>query len=382
MTDFERRDAVFQRPFQRALVAALFALAPIALSLLIAAGLIVVVGSDPIAVFTAVWEGAFRTSNAFAGVVNFWIPLTLCGLALVITFTAGLWNIGVEGQVMMGAVFASWAAQTLVLPTPLLVPIELAAAMLGGALWALVCGILKTRLGVNEILSGVALNALANVFSIYLITSVWQPPTGGSAQATAPFPDYALLPPLSPEFPVSGLMLALVGLSIVGIWLALRGTRWGLHLKATGKNPRSALLLGVPTTGSALSAFMVAGALAGLAGAYRVLFTYNSLRPLVSGGIGFLALLVVLLVGVRVLIVPWVGLAFAVILGGSTRLKVALQLDQSLAGVLQGSLVLLAMLFNGVRTWWAERHARPAPVRPAAPENALPPDTEHERTRA
>jgi simple sugar transport system permease protein len=332
-----------------------FAILPILVSLAITAILIVAVGSDPRAVFEAVWQGAFRNSNAFADVINFWIPLALCSIGLIVTFTAGLWNIGVEGQMMMGAVFASWAALYVTLPAPLLIAFEIGVAMLGGALWAALVGILKTRLGVHEIFGGVALNALANVTAIYLISGPWQPPEGGSAQATPPFPDAALLTPISGDYPVSLLALVIVAVALVAVSFALRGTRWGLQLKATGKNPRSALLLGVPTTRSALSALIVCGVLAGIAGSYRVLFTYDSLRPLVSGGIGFLALLVVLLVSVRTVWAALVAFAFAVILGGSTRLKVALQLDQSLAGVLQGFVVLLVLLSDGLRQRFGER---------------------------
>jgi simple sugar transport system permease protein len=230
-----------------------------------------------------------------------------------------------------------------------LIPIEILLAMVGGALWAVLCGVLKTHLGVHEIFSGVALNALANVFSIYLISGPWQPPEGGSVHATPPFGPNAVLPPFSDDFNVSLLALVIVLAAIVAVMLALRGTRWGLQLKATGKNARSALLLGVPTAQSALTAFAVCGALAGIAGSYRVLFTYGSLRPLVSGGIGFLGLLVVLLVSVRAVWAAIIAFVFAVILGGSTRLKVALQLDASLAGVLQETLVLLMLLANGLR---------------------------------
>jgi general nucleoside transport system permease protein len=325
-------------------------LLPIVVSLLITSLLVMAVGADPRAVFEKIWEGAFRDSNALGQVVNFWIPLTLASIGLIITFTAGLWNIGVEGQITMGAIFASWAALSLPLPPAILIPIEIIAAMLGGALWALLCGVLKTRLGVHEIFGGVALNFLANVTSLFLISGPWQPPEGGSVRATPPFPENALLPPLSESFQVNLLMMVLVIVAVIAVILALRGTRWGLQLKATGKNARSALLLGVPTGRSALSAFLVCGALAGLAGAYRVLFTYASLRPLVSGGIGFLGLLVVLLVSIRPLWVPFVTFAFAAILSGSGRLKIALQLDASLAGVLQEVLVLTVMLFNGLRT--------------------------------
>lgn len=332
-----------------------FFLLPIVASLIITSVIILAVGSDPGEVFTAVWQGAFRNTTAFAGVLNFWIPLVLCSMGLIVTFTAGLWNIGVEGQMMMGALFASWAAQYVSLPQPALIGVEIVLAMLGGALWAALVGILKTRLGVHEIFGGVALNSLANVAAIYLISGPWQPPEGGSAQATAPFPRESLLPPVSTEFPVSLLMLVIVLIAILGVIVALRGTRWGLHLKATGKNARSALLLGVPTTQSAISALVVCGMVAGIAGAYRVLFTYSSLRPFVSGGIGFLGLLVVLVVASRALWVPFVSLVFAIILAGSTRLRVSLQLDQSLAGVLQGILVLLVLFVNGIRQRYQER---------------------------
>lgn len=329
-----------------------FILLPIIGSALISAILILAVGSDPIAVLEKVIEGAFFGTERFSGVINFWMPLLLVALGLTITFTAGLWNIGVEGQMMMGAVFASSVALFAAdspLPSPLLIGIEITVAALGGMLWGALVGILKVKLGINEIFGGVALNALANVLSIYLISGPWQPPEGGSAQSTAPFPEATLLPSFSNEYPISLAMLVIVIIATIAVVIALRGTRWGLQLKATGKNPRSALLLGVQTTRVSLSAFLVCGALAGIAGSYRVLFTFDSLRPLASGGIGFLALLVVLLVGTRAAWVPLIAFVFAVILGGSTRLKVALQLDQSLAGVLQGMLVLLVLLTNGLR---------------------------------
>ncbi|MCY3832684.1 MAG: ABC transporter permease, partial [Chloroflexi bacterium] len=133
------------------------------------------------------------------------------------------------------------------------------------------------------------------------------------------------------------------------VMVMLNATRWGLNLKAVGKNMRSALLLGVATERTSMSAFLVCGALAGMAGSYRVLFTFDNLRPLASGGIGFLGLLVVLLLSIRLLWVPLIAFAFAAILTGSTRLQIALKLDSSLAGVLQGMLVLFVILFHGVQ---------------------------------
>ena len=330
----------------------LFTLIPIAVSLLIAALLVGAVGRDPIEVVETLWQGAFSDSRKVGGVMNFWIPLTLVSIGLVVTFRAGLWNIGVEGQMMMGALFASWGAQFILLDeslSPVLNVILILLSALGGMFWAFLVGILKIRLGVNEIFGGVALNALVNVVSIYLISGPWQPSIGGSAQGTEPFPVPALLPEYSNDFPTNIFMIGLVIVLFLVVLILLNATRWGLNLKAVGKNMRSALLLGVPTERTSLSAFLVCGGLAGIAGAYRVLFTFDNLRPRASGGIGFLGLLVVLLLSYRLLWVPFITFAFAAILTGSTRLQISLKLDSSLAEVLQGLLVLLVILFQGVQ---------------------------------
>ena len=328
-----------------------FTVLPVLISLLIAAVLVLAVGRDPLEVLEKVWEGAFRNTRSVAGVLNFWIPLTLVCVGLIVTFRTGLWNIGIEGQILAGALFASWGALTIQLPenlAPLLLLIEIALAVLGGMVWAGIVGVLKVWLGVNEIFGGMALNSLASVWAIYLIAGPWYP-EGGSSQQSAPFAEMALYPGISADWPVSLLALMMTALAVVIVPLILNRTRWGLQLKATGKNPRSALLLGVPTNAIAMSAFLVCGALAGLAGSYRVLFTYGSFRPLAAGGIGFLGLLVVLLASVRAVWIPLITFAFAAILAGSTRLRVSLQLDASLAGVLQGTMVLLVLLFQGLR---------------------------------
>ena len=351
----------------------------ILVSLLLTALIILAVGASPLEVFQKIWEGIGIQPDGidlgrFAGVVNFWIPLALVSTGLLVTFTAGLWNIGVEGQMMFGAIFASWVAREVFLPSPVLVTLELVAAAAGGALWGALAGVLKTRGGVHEIFGGVALNNLASIYAIYLISGPWQPPEGGSAQSTPPFRSEALLVPME-GFRVSPAALALVIVGFVVVFLTLRGTRWGLELKALGKSSRSALLLGVPAHRNAVLAMMACGALAGLAGGFRVLFTYASMRPLVSGGIGFLGLLVVLLTGTRALWVPLVSFLFAGILAGSTRLKIALQLDQSLAGVVQGILVLMVILSNGVRGRLRGRQfvgvAEEAPPEPELPVDSV-----------
>lgn len=336
---------------------AIFVIVPIILSFLLTAAMVLLLGQDPIKVFDTLWSGAFKQSSNIASVFNFWIPLTLASIGLVITFKAGLWNIGVEGQIVMGAIFASWGALYLDLPRPILLPALIILSGVGGAMWAFLAGILKTRLGVHEIFGGVALNATANNIAIYLIAGPWQPPEGGGAQSTPPFPDAAWLGTYSQDFAVPLLMLILTIICLIVVFFILNFTRWGLELKATGNNARSALLLGVATERVSLLAFATCGMLAGFAGAHRVLHTYHALRPLVAGGIGFLGLLVVLLVGFHIVLVPFVAFIGAALFTGSTRVKVLLRIDQSLVGVLQGIVVLMILFSSGVRSRFFKRQS-------------------------
>jgi simple sugar transport system permease protein len=177
-------------------------------------------------------------------VLTFWVPLFLSATGLLVTFTAGLWNIGIEGQIIMGAIAASWVALKLDAPSAVLIPLEILAAMAAGALWAALSAILKTRGTVHEIFSGLALNNIAIILTNYLISGPWQPPEGGTFRGTEPFQEGALLPLLGESrFSPLSLVLALLAFGMVVV--TLRGTLWGLKLKALGKNLRSAFLLGV-----------------------------------------------------------------------------------------------------------------------------------------
>jgi general nucleoside transport system permease protein len=318
---------------------------PVLGALLFTSGLLLFFDTSPIEAFDAMLQGAFGDSAKRLSVLAFWIPLLLSSLGLLLTFTAGLWNIGVEGQIILGAIAASWVALKLNAPSPILIVVELLAAMLAGALWAGLSGILKTRGRVHEIFSGLALNNLAIILTNYLISGPWQPPEGGTFRGTAPFQAGALLPLFgSSRFSPLSLILAVVAFILV--FLALRGTFWGLKLKALGKNPFSAFLLGVSSERETILAMMFCGALAGLGGAVRVLSWFDSLRQSISGGIGFLALLVVMLASYRVLWVPLISFFFSAVLSGSITLQLRTQLHSSLGGILTGVMVLFVLLFG------------------------------------
>jgi general nucleoside transport system permease protein len=321
---------------------------PIAGALAFTSILLMAFGSTPLASFQAMYQGAFGDSSKFLSVVAFWIPLMLSSIGLLVTFTAGLWNIGVEGQVIMGAIAASWVALRLNAPAPVMIAAEVIMAMAAGALWGALSALLKTRGRVHEIFSGLALNNLAIILTNYLISGPWQPPEGGTFRGTQPFQEAALLPRLG-ESRFAPLSLVFVVVAFVLVVVALRGTFWGLKLKALGKNLRSAFLLGVSSEREAILAMIFCGALAGLGGAVRTLSWFDSLRQSISGGIGFLALLVVMLASFRIFWVPLIAFFFSAVLNGSITLQLRTQLHSSLGGILTGVMVLFVLLFGDLQ---------------------------------
>jgi ABC-type uncharacterized transport system permease subunit len=318
---------------------------PIVGALVVTSLLLVFFGAAPLEAFRAMYDGAFGDQSKTLSVLAFWIPLLLASTGLLITFRAGLWNIGIEGQIVMGAIAASWIALSINAPAEILIPLEVLAAMLAGGLWAGLSAVLKTRGKVHEIFSGLALNSLAIIFTNYLISGPWQPPEGGTFRGTQPFQPNALLP-LYENSRFSPLSLVLAVIAFILVVIALQGTFWGLKLKAIGQNLRSAFLLGVSSEREMILAMVFCGALAGLGGAVRTLSWFDSLRQSISGGIGFMALLVVMLSNYRIFLVPPIAFFFSMVLNGSITLQLRTQLHSSLGGILTELMVLFVILFG------------------------------------
>jgi simple sugar transport system permease protein len=279
------------------------------------------------------------------------MPLLLTTSGLLVTFSAGLWNIGVEGQVTVGAIFTTWALRLLqesTLPPALIIVIAILAGMFGGALWAMLAGALKTFGGVNEIFGGLGLNFVATALTIWLIFGPWKRPGTGSMSGTQPFPETLWLS-MFPDLRLSPWSLGIGIMAIIIIFFLLRGTYFGLRLKAVGKNMRAAFLMGVPTWQHMMFAFLICGVLAGLAGAMQVTAVYHRLIPAISSGYGFLGLMVAMLVNYQAIWAAPVALFFAALNIGSIQLPIVLKLDSSLSGVLQGVLVLFVLMAEGAR---------------------------------
>jgi simple sugar transport system permease protein len=345
------------------------AVGPIIVALAFAALLIVLSGQDPVGAIRLLIEGSLGSPDKIADTIMVWVPLTLAATGLVVTFAAGLWNIGVEGQIVLGAIGAAFVARNLAAPPIVLVAATLLAGVLCGIAWALLAGVLKTRGRVHEIFGGLGLDFVAAGLTLYLVIGPWARPGIASTSGTEPFPREAWLPALEASR-LSPLAVLLTIAGLVVVWLILRGTHFGLRLKAVGRNHVSARLLGIPTDRFVLAAFAICGALAGLAGAIQATGFHHQLVPSVSGGYGFLGILVVLLAGFRAAYVAPVAAFFAIVTVGSIALTLRLDMDSAIGGVLTGVLVLFALLGQGLRATWARRHDR----RPATPAPGTQPD--------
>lgn len=306
-------------------------------------------GAPPFEAYYHIFKGSLGSWMKFAHVLNAWIPLTLCACGLLYTFRIGLWNIGVEGQMMMGAVFATYILRMGVesdMPA-LFLCLSFAAAIVGGGIWAMIAGFFKTKGGVNEIFAGLGMNFVAQGIILWLIFGPWKRPGIASMSGTALFPAKLWLPHLSAiRLSPVGLSFALIALIVTAVML--RYSRIGLNLKAIGGNPRAACLFGLKPDRYMLLAMIFAGGFAGLAGSIQVTGIYHRLLPAISSNYGYLALLVVMLANYNIWILPAVAFFFACLNVGSIQLPMMLQLDSSLSGVIQGTLVLATL---GVHAW-------------------------------
>lgn len=328
-----------------------FQLAGIIAALGVTTLILLLSGAPPFQAYHQMLVGIAGNFNNVSNVLVAWIPLLITTAGLLITFTAGLWNIGIEGQIIMGAIFATWILRSLqqsTMPAQIIIILAIVAGIFGGALWAFLVGVLKTFGGVNEIFGGLGLNFIANVMILWLIYGPWRRPGVASLSGTEIFPSRLSLTTF-PGVQISPWSLVFGAVSITVIYILLRGTYIGLKLKAIGKNIRAAYILGVPTWQYMLLSFVICGIFAGLTGALQVTAVYHRLLPTITNGYGYLGLLVAMLINYQAIWVTPVALFYAALNIGGIQLPITLKLDSNLSGVLQGTLVLFMLLAEGFR---------------------------------
>jgi len=294
--------------------------------------------------------GSVGSIDKLGDTLMIWVPLTLASTSLIMTFKAGLWNIGVEGQIVAGAVATSFVARELHAPTPVLLSAMLIASVLGGALWGGLVGVLKIKGGVNEIFGGLGLDFVATGMIVYLVIGPWSRKGIASTGGTEPFQSTAWFPTLE-GMRLSPLSIVIGVVVLIIVIFIFSKTSFGVKLKATGLNPLAAYRLGIPTSRYLFSAFLIGGGIAGLAGLTQAAAMHHRLVPAISGGYGFLGILVVLLSGFRPALILPITFLFSMISMGSVQWQLRLGLHSSFGGVFQGILVMTVILLTGYQLY-------------------------------
>ncbi len=336
---------------KRGLINFIFRISGVLAALLFTALVLLIAKANPWEAFSNIFLGAVSTPIKIADSLVAWVPLILATCGLVITFTAGLWNIGIEGQISLGAIMTTWALRLLQdsgLPPLVIILAGFLAGMAGGIIWALLAGVLKFYGGVSEIFAGLGLNFIATALTLWLIFGPWKRAGVASMSGTQPF-DMAIWLPTLTGYRLSIWSLLLAVVSVLIVYFILKHTVVGLRLKAVGKNSKAAIQMGISPSKYMLLSFVLCGLFAGLTGAVQVLGVYHRLIPSISSGYGFLGLLVAMLVDYQIVWAVHVALLFAALNIGGIQLPIMMKIDSTLSGVMQSSLVLFFMLMDGVR---------------------------------
>jgi simple sugar transport system permease protein len=317
-------------------------------ALLLLGALLALLGADPLRAYAAILQSSLGSLGGFAQTLNKATPLLLGGLAVALASRGGFLNIGIDGQIYLGAAFATGLAFLLGgLPWAIAVPLVLAGGIVGGALLALPAALLRAYWGVNEIFVTVMLNFIALYTVDYLTTGPWNDPMAGEA-ISRPIPAVANLPMLLQRAGAhSGILIALACALLVA-WFLSR-TIAGYELRATGDNPRAARIGGVNLGRLATGAMTASGAIAGLAGAIEVAGFHQRLILGLSPGYGYMSILLAVLARRNPIGLIVASFAFAVLLVGSDSLQRSANLPASAALVAQAAVLLMVILAESVR---------------------------------
>ena len=321
----------------------------LAIPLLAGAAVFALLGADPLKTYSVMFTGAFGSWGRFSEVLVKASALTLTGLAVILAARMNLWNIGCEGQLVMGGVFASGLALQFgaVLPAYVLLPTLALAGCLGGALWAAGPGLIKSRLGVSEIITTLLLNYVAIALMEHLFFGPWRDPAGFGFPGTALFGDAARLPRLAGTRLHPGLLAGLAGAAALA-WIVAK-TRWGYELTVMGLGPKAAAYAGMNASRRGLWVLMLSGALAGLAGMAEVSGIHGRLQAGLAAGYGYDGIIVACLARLNPALAPVAAVVLASMLVGGEYLQTRMQLPSAVSGIIEAAL-LFSLLWLETRS--------------------------------
>jgi len=251
---------------------------------------------NPVRVYNEIFKAALKDRNGWGNVLYRATPLILTGLAVAFAFQCGLFNIGGEGQMVMGGFALTWVGFTITgLPWYLLMPLCVLAAILAGAFWGAIPGYLKATRGVHEVVTTIMLNWIAVALAQYLTMAYkppasWIPHTYKIAESARLSRLYVYLNAIGIDFPRSNLLNTALFLSLAAVFMVafiLKRTKLGYEIRAVGLNPGAAECAGISVPKNTVLAMAIGGALAGLAGVNQVMGYKHRFRYGVFGGLGF-----------------------------------------------------------------------------------------------
>ncbi len=313
--------------------------AAILFTLLLGFLIVAAVSDHPLLAYHELLFANFRSANSFSLFLNRATFLILIALGIVFSFRGGVFNVGGEGQLYLGAMAATIVGVVFAgAPPPVLLPAVILAGVVAGAVWGWIPGELKVRLGVDEVVSTLMLNFIALLMTSYLVnTSMRDTDAYGAVSWLVPqgiwLPGIPGLPRATIGFPVA-VVLAILS------WIVLFRTEWGANLRAAGTNLRFAEAIGIAAKAQVVRAMIVSGGLAGLAGAIYVLGIGHRFEQNFSPSYGLIGLTVGLLARVHPIGALATGLFYAMMLNGAAYMQIAADVPRSLVSLLAGLLVL------------------------------------------
>lgn len=270
-------------------------------------------------------------------------PLILIALGLAVGFKANIWNIGAEGQLVMGAIvgggLALWFYES---ESAWLLPMMILFGALGGAMWAAIPAFLKTKFKTNEILTSLMLTYVAILFLNFMVNGPYRDPSGYNFPESRLFHDAALLPILM-EGTRLNLGSLITILLLVGLWIMLARTIIGFQVRVVGQSPDAAKYAGFSQKKIVWFAFLLGGAMAGMAGIMEVSGPIGQLLPTISPGYGFTAIIVAFLGRLHPLGILFAGLIMAISYLGGESAQISLGLPVALTGLFQGLLLFFLL---------------------------------------
>ncbi|GEA31114.1 ABC transporter permease [Clostridium diolis] len=310
------------------------------LALVLTGIFILFMGHNPIEVYVSMVSGSFGTGHRISETIVKTIPLVIAGLGIGVAFKMKFWNIGGEGQMLMGGFGAALIALNFTnLPGVLLMPIMIIVGILFGGIWALIAGILKAKFKTNETIITLMLNYIALKWITYLQYQRWKDPASLGFPKIANFGDNAILPKL---FGIHiGWIIALV--LVIAVHVFLNYTKKGYEISVLGESENTAKYAGMNVKKLILLTTFISGGLVGLAGAIQASAVANTLSIQLTSNVGNTAIIVSWLSGLNATWTLVVSVAFAVLIQGASYIQTAFQIPQAAADIIQSTILFCVL---------------------------------------